>query len=189
MTSAEKFFSTWARASSGLIVEARSTASHISSTVSTRKPVLPCDRDHRRARRHRLGHHEPEGLGPLDREQHGVRAREEVGLLLDGDLAQDLFGPVEARRDVLVPVPLLGLLRHLYGHDELATGTVGDVHGDLRALLAIDAPEEEEEVLLLGSERVARDVDSVVDRRHIGKVGAECALSLADGHEPDSARE
>ena len=68
------------------------------------------EREHRRAACVRFGHHQAERLLPLDREQHGARARHQVRLLIDRDLAEDLLLAGEDRLHVLVPIGLLELL-------------------------------------------------------------------------------
>src|SRR5512133_3520507 len=55
-------------------------------------------RDHRRAARHGLDHHEAERLGPVDRKHERPRATEERLLLVLPDLADDLHMPLLQER-------------------------------------------------------------------------------------------
>ena len=99
MASAENF-SACRRHRSGSISSMRFVASIISLTSSHTKPGLPsledlghrsvAERDDGRARGQRLDHHQAERFRPVDREQRGRGAREELGLLGLADLADEL---------------------------------------------------------------------------------------------------
>ena len=69
-----------------------------------------------RARGHRLDHHQSEGLGPVDREQHGAGVAEELGFVRIADLADEFDQRmVEQRLDLLLEIILVGMI-DLRGH-------------------------------------------------------------------------
>ena len=67
--------------------------------------------DDRRSRRHRLDHHQPERLRPVDREQQGARAAEESRLVGIADLADELDQRVvEQRLDLVLEIGGVGVV-------------------------------------------------------------------------------
>ena len=122
----------------------------------------------------------------IDGEQDRAGASEEVQLLLEGELAQDDVVRAQRRQDVVVPVPFLLGLGHLDGEDQARTRGVRGVHGPHDALVGVSAAQEQQEVLLLLSERIGIDVDAVVDHAAVSKPGHVRAMGLADRHVPDA---
>src|SRR5438445_683679 len=103
--------------------------------------------DDRRAARHRLGHHEPERLVPVDREQHRLGAGEQVDLVGQTDLPQDRGSRGEHRKDVPVPVPLLLLMGDLHRHHEPHPRFPGGQRGAQGPLVRGRPPEKQHEVV------------------------------------------
>ena len=69
------------------------------------------ERDHGRAAFHRIDHDEAERLGPFDREPQRLRTREELGLLLLVDFAEEFdVRPRQQRRDRVLEVFLVSFV-------------------------------------------------------------------------------
>ena len=145
----------------------------------------PAEADDRRARRERLDHHQPERLVPLDREEEGVGAGEQVALRLAADLAD---GPdpvaVEPRLDRgpdVAQVVRVDLARE----DEPPAGPPGRLDRPVGALRRAEPAEEQEIALVVARPPHAGpdvradgvDVDPVEDRRQRAALGKVAALA------------
>src|SRR5882757_1898723 len=98
--------------------------------------------NHRRAARHRLDHHQAERLGPVDRNQQGDRAAEELRLIGVADLA-DIFdvGRGHHRADFFIVIIAVGPV-DLGGDLERDAALFGNPDRAVDALLRCDASKE-----------------------------------------------
>ena len=141
--------------------------------------------DHRCAGRHRLDHHEAEGLRPIDREGEREGVAEEILLLFLVDLADELDeGMVDHRLDDLVPVILVSLV-DLRGDLQRNAGADRHLDRTVGALLRGDAAEEGEVAALrLRVERAVLSRQSVMDGREpVDVLGHRIALVVRDRHQ------
>src|SRR5262245_21751903 len=101
-------------------------------------------RDHRRAAGHGLDHDEAERLGPVDGEDKGEGAPEELGLVVVSDLADELDERMPDERLYLalevLAVGLVYLGRDLQGNPHL----LRDLDGQIRPLLRREPAEKRE---------------------------------------------
>ena len=121
--------------------------------------------DDRRPARHRLDHHQPERLRPVDREEQRAGAAKEVGLLVGTDLADELHvHGAQQGLDLALVVLAIGVV-HLGRDEQVEPGPARDLDGPVGALLRRDAPQEGE--VLAGLEARLEHVgrQAVVDRR------------------------
>jgi len=127
--------------------ESRATVASSSGT----EPQGP--RDHRRAARHRLDHHEAERLRPVDGEQQRAGAAEEGGLADVLDLPDEFDERiVEERRDDALDV-LAIVCVDLGGDAQRHAHALGHLDGDLGLLLRRQPAEERQVLAGLGHER------------------------------------
>src|SRR6266498_1500110 len=145
--------------------------------------------DHGRAAGHRLDHHDPERLVPLDREDQAAGACQQILLLLGVGLAEPFGVGAQQGAHALFEVALLGGLVALGGDHDRVAGLARRLDRQVRGLLRADPPEEQAEVLLLLLERVLVHRDGVVDAALPGQVGSLGALPVGDGHQAGVARE
>jgi hypothetical protein len=153
------------------------------STTSDTDPRRSAD--HRRATRHRLSHHDPEVLLPLDREEQAARSRQQV--LLGGGVR--LTDPVdiwsETRLDLSLEIVMLARFVALPRKHERPARFPSRIDRKVWPFLGAHAAEEEHELVLVCAERIFLHRDRVVHRcnpRHVGRVAA---LGLGDRDEGD----
>ena len=146
--------------------------------------------DDRRPARHRLDHHQPERLLPVDRRDERPRAHEELDLVRVADLAHVLDRAAEVRADELVEVADLERLAALRRDLQRDAGLERDGQRAMRALVRAHAPEEHEVVAArLAPERVHREVERVRAVPDPGEVRLRLALVHRDGDELRVRRE
>ena len=147
-------------------------------------------RDDRRPARHRLDHHQPERLLPVDRRDERARAHEQLDLVRVADLADVLDRPAEMRADELVEVADLERLAALRGDLQREPGLERDGERAVRSLVRAHASEEDEVVAAgLAAERIHREIERVRAVRDPGKLRLRLALVHRDGDEPRVRRE
>ena len=193
MASPEKRSSTRRRQAAGSRVSTRPIISTRSSSPSRRKPGdavvdelgrrAPVGGDDRRPARHGLDHHEPERLGPADREHHRARPPEQLDLLVVRHVLVQLDVGGEERLDLAVEVLALGRLAALQEHVQRQPGPAGDRDRLLGSLVGVGATDVHERVFLLRPELVGRQVDAVVDGARVGHVEVARPLRVADRDE------
>src|SRR5262249_28193694 len=102
------------------------------------------ERDHRRTAGHRLDHHQPERLGPIDGKEEGVGAAEKGFLLPVVHLGDKLYlMAIDVRFDSFLVIASLGT-RDLGGDAERSSARAGDLDRRLRTLFRGDATEKGE---------------------------------------------
>ena len=107
----------------------------------------PAGRDHRRPARHRLDHHQPERLLPLDREERRARVLEQLDLLAVRDLAEVLdLGRTRCGRTNSSKYCCSSGSRLLAGDLQRQPGRDRDVDRAVAALVRAHPPEEEQVV-------------------------------------------
>src|ERR1051326_155834 len=94
---------------------------------------------YRRAARHRLNHHQPERLWPIDREKECRGLSKKCLLFLVAQFADELDQAVAQLRLDLLPEKLRTIPRNLGRYAQWHIRTAGDADGRLRALLRRDA--------------------------------------------------
>ena len=140
--------------------------------------------DHRGATSHRLDHHEPERLWPVDREQQAHSVAQERRLVPIADLPDVLDQWVaQQRADHFVEVDLIDAVD--LGRDlERYAGTPRDLDRVIRPLLGAD-PSEKGEIAAAGVRREGIELrrQPVVHRAQPVPVGARPPLVIGDRHE------
>ena len=171
------------------------TASTRSSSPSRRKPVTPSStssgaapqlvRDDRRAARHRLDHHEPERLGPADREHHRACPAEQVDLRVVRDVLVQLDVVVQrAARRSRARSTRARAARCASGSSAsgrparraIVIASVGPLSGLARPMYTRKSS-------LSSRQRVRVEVDAVVHGARVADVGVVGALRVADRDE------
>ena len=121
-------------------------------------------RDHGCPAGGRLGQHEAEWLFPVDREEQGLGASEQRGLVGMAELADVLDPVAEVWANVSVEIGELQRLAALGGDPELASGGHGDLDRLGSTLLERHPAEEGEVSVVLGAKREAVRPRSRSDR-------------------------
>src|SRR5581483_2736568 len=118
----------------GLVLGAHDETGHAHVDDLAHRSAIPCD--HRRAGGHRLDHHQPERLGPVDGKQQGPRAAEQVALGAVVDLTDelDVLGAREQRLDLAMEVCSIGRI-DLCRDAQRQTRARGDAQRPIDALL------------------------------------------------------
>src|SRR5581483_9193264 len=149
------------------------------------RTARPCD--HRRAARHGLDHHQPEGFRPIDGKEQRVSVAEKVALLLLPDLADELdAGALEQRLDARLEVVAIGLV-DFRRYAQFHTGALGDLHGAIDALFGVDTPEKGQILPGPGTKGTKLLRQTVINRGHpIGEIH-RLALVVADGDQGNIA--
>src|SRR5688572_202299 len=138
--------------------------------------------EHGGAAGHGLDHGEAERLGPVDGKKERRRIAEKGGLVLLGELADELDRPAEQRCNAAAEVRLVHRV-DLGGDAQRDPGAARDLDGALQSLLGRD-PSEEGEIAALrrhGARAYARR-KSVVYRRQPVLARRRPALTVGNGH-------